>query len=411
MPEPDIRVAMFLPPDDTLRVWELRDELRPTMRWHEMMHADHASAFTVAKVARLDLLRTIRESLDRAMREGRTFEAWKTSLVPELKRAGWWGMVSDADVTGTTEPVIVNERRLQTIFRTNIRMSQAAGRWAKIQREKDRFPFLRYLSDHYRKKPRLDHRSWHGVILPVDHPWWQTHFPPNGWGCGCHYEQLTKAEMDSRGLSVSTPPDDGPPRPFFAAASDRPILVPPGIHPGFSYNPGTAHLRAVADKAATSIARAENEGLEAAARETLERIVADPAFDQFVALPEGEFPFAWINQARRGDIAAQSGMVRFSASAHAHIFDDRGRSELGSDRLREVAAIISQPRAVFRERGNHLVYFGAGANGDLYQVIVKTTGDRSRNYLSSVYRANRRSIERKRRSADSELLFEVAGDE
>ena len=61
MTQPDIRLTMFLPPDDTLRVWELRDELRPSMRWHEMMHEDHAAAFTVSKVAELDLLRAIRE--------------------------------------------------------------------------------------------------------------------------------------------------------------------------------------------------------------------------------------------------------------------------------------------------------------------------------------------------------------
>ena len=23
-------------------------------------------------------------------------------------------------------------------------------------------------------------RAWHGTVLPVDHPFWQTHFPPNG---------------------------------------------------------------------------------------------------------------------------------------------------------------------------------------------------------------------------------------
>ena len=28
-------------------------------------------------------------------------------------------------------------------------------------------------------------RPEHGVILPVDHPWWKRHYPPNGWKCRC----------------------------------------------------------------------------------------------------------------------------------------------------------------------------------------------------------------------------------
>ena len=34
-------------------------------------------------------------------------------------------------------------------------------------------------------RTRPEHRAWHGLILPIDHPLWDTHYPPNGWGCRC----------------------------------------------------------------------------------------------------------------------------------------------------------------------------------------------------------------------------------
>lgn len=376
---PDIRLQMFLPADDQLRVWDLRDELKPTVRWDEMMHQDHATAFTVAKVARLDILRSIRASLDRAMREGRTFEAWKADLVPELKKIGWWGLVTDADITGTHKPVIVNERRLQTIFRTNIRMSQAAGRWAKIQREKHIAPFLRYISDHFRKDPRLDHRSWHGVILPVDHPWWQTHFPPNGWGCGCRYQQLSQDMMDARGWTVSDPPDDGPATPFYAAARTKPIMVPPGISPGFGYNPGTAHLRAVADKAMASIERAADAGLIGPARQTVRDIVADPAFDQFLALPDGAFPVAVLDDAERLRIQAKSPLVVLPTNVYRKQLGEmpeisRGHPELSVDDYRQLPYLIERALVIAQDGDSKLIYFSSGSR--LYKVVVRQDDDK-----------------------------------
>lgn len=411
MTAPDIRLTMFLPPDDTLRVWDLRGELRTTVRWHEMMNEDHAAAFTVAKVAQLDLLREIRASLDDALRNGRTFESWKAELVPQLQKAGWWGMVTDPALTGTDQPVLVNERRLQTIFRTNVRMSQAAGLWAKIQREKDVLPYLRYLSDHYRKEPRKDHRSWHGLILPVDHPWWLTHFPPNGWGCKCLVMQVSEDLMRLRKWQVGTPPDDGPDTLFFAAGRKEPLRVPAGVHPGFGYNPGVAHLRAVADKTLNSIRLAEEAGLEAPARKLVADLLADPAFEQFIALPDQPFPFAWLDSEKRNWIGAERGLIQFSKATRDHIVIDRQRDHLTMAHFRLAASLIDRPLYVFRERGTHLVIFGRSPEGRIYRVVVKTTADRSENYLSTIYPSDQRGIAAKMRSADSELVYQAAADE
>ena len=297
--------SIFLDPVDTVRAWEARGQLQPTVRWSEMMHEQHAVAFTVAKIAKLDVLRQVQASLDGVIRNGGTFEEWKSGIMPELQRAGWWGAVRNADLTGTDQTVLVNERRLRTIYDTNVRMSLATGNWLRVQRQKDVLPFLRYLASTSEHKRPL-HKLWYGVTLPVDHPWWQTHFPPNGWGCKCNYRQISQREMDRKGWSI-TPEDQiagGPPQQFIPAVGD-PIMVPAGIDPGFSYNPGTAHLKAAAAKAANSIQQALDVGLDQAARQTLQEIVADAAFEQFLALPDPGFPVMILDDRLRDVLGAK----------------------------------------------------------------------------------------------------------
>ena len=366
----DIRLTMFLPPDDTLRVWELRGDLRPSVRWHEMMHEDHATAFTVAKVAKLDTLRSIRQSLDTALREGRTFEAWKSDLVPELKKAGWWGTVADRDITGTDEPVIINERRLQTIFRTNVKMSQAAGAWAKIQREKEGFPYLRYRSDHFRKDPRADHRSWHGLILPVDHPWWLAHFPPNGWGCGCRTQQITEGRMRREGWTVSEPPNDGPDRLFYAAGRSAPLRVPAGIAPGFGYNPGTAHLRAVAAKVNASVDAAVAAGLTVPARRMVEELVADPAFNQFRALPDMPFPVQILDLEQARALGSTGQIVRLSLDTLTK--QEEKRANVTDAEYRYIPNMLMKPDLIEPQKNRRTAFYSE-IDGRWYRAAVKTT--------------------------------------
>ncbi|MFN3370999.1 MAG: phage minor head protein [Sphingomonadaceae bacterium] len=267
---PTIRAALDLPPDDALRAFRARDELGFSVSWRDFEPEEHARAFTVAKIARLDLLSTVRESLDRALAEGQTFEQWRARIEPELRRAGWWGLVQDPALTGTSDPVFVGERRLRTIFATNMRVSRAAGQWARIQAAKDARPWLRY-SAVLDNRTRPQHAAWHGIILPVDHPFWRTHFPPNGWNCRCQVIQLSDRDLERQGWSPTPedrlPPMDptggmyfGQPRAFRAKL--------PGIDHGWNYNPGAESLMALAERAEAAVLRAEAAGLAEAAEET-----------------------------------------------------------------------------------------------------------------------------------------------
>ncbi len=134
-------------------------------------------------------------------------------------------------------------RRLQIIYDTNLRSAHAAGRWQQIERSKSTRPFLRY-SAVLDTRTRPAHRAWHGKILPVDDPFWSTHYPPNGWRCRCTVIQYSQAQLDSRGWSVSEPPNNGSVT-YTNPRTGEISQVPRGIDPGFGWNPGKSRLAAL----------------------------------------------------------------------------------------------------------------------------------------------------------------------
>ncbi|MFY9350069.1 MAG: phage minor head protein [Sphingobium sp.] len=387
--------SIFLKPDDVVRAFEARGTLQPTVAWSEMMHGNHAVAFTVAKIAKLDLLRALQTSIGGTIRDGGTFEEWKSGIMPELRKAGWWGAVSNRELTGTDDTIIVNTRRLKTIYGTNVRMSMAAGHWTRIQRQKDVYPYLRYLPSTSEHKRPL-HKTWYGILLPVDHPFWQTHFPPNGWGCKCHFEQVSERKMKRMGWTVT--PDDKLPQGArqFVPASGEPIMVPDGIDPGFSYNPGTAHLRAITAKTVASLRDAVDAGLDAEADRTLRDIVADAAFDQFLAAPHGAFPVAILDPAQQAAMQARSRVIVMPAGVYRKQRGDapeisRGHPELTTDDYRLLPDIMARALVVAQQGNSKLIFF-ADAAGNIWKAVVRQdTGDELP-VLVSFHRSRPRNI-------------------
>ena len=102
--------------------------------WRDIWQEEHAVAFTVAKAASIDLLQDIRNEVEKALVSGETFESFKQNLKPKLVERGWWGRANMQDpLTGEVKEVqLGSTRRLKTIYRTNIDMAYAAGRWEEI---------------------------------------------------------------------------------------------------------------------------------------------------------------------------------------------------------------------------------------------------------------------------------------
>ncbi|MDO5654750.1 MAG: phage minor head protein [Flavobacteriaceae bacterium] len=81
-----------------------------------------------------------------------------------------------------------NKNWLKTEYHQTIATAQMAAKWEDIQRTKDLYPNLRYVTVGD-ERVRAQHRQWDGIVLPIDHPWWKTHLPPNDWSCRCDVER------------------------------------------------------------------------------------------------------------------------------------------------------------------------------------------------------------------------------
>ena len=209
--------------------------------WRDTSADRHLVSFTVAKAAEMDILRDIRDAVDRAIAAGATFGQFRDDLEPLLRRRGWWGrQVMTDPVTGRTGTVQLGSvRRLRIIFDTNIRMSYARGRWERIERVAENRPWLLY-SAVLDERTRPRHRAWHGTLLRWDHPFWQSHYPPNGWKCRCGVRQLSDSDVRRLGISPSDapPPDWDEMRAWRNRRTGRIHQVPRGIDPGFQFNAG-----------------------------------------------------------------------------------------------------------------------------------------------------------------------------
>lgn len=340
MPDPvKIGALIHLPPTETVRAFEARGDLQPTVRWDDMWEEDHARAFTVAKVAKLDLLETIRASLADAAGNGMTFEQWKAQLVPQLQAAGWWGRVVNPDITGTDQPVMIGPRRLATIFNTNMRVSRAAGQWARIQDRKDVAPYLRYTAVMDARTRPL-HRLWHGTILPVDDPWWQTHFPPCGWNCRCWTVQLGERELHRFGWKPNKDaPAEGPMKDYVRGGTGEVVKVPAGIDPGWGYNPGAASMRGIADKAIATLQQTAGADL-AGARAVLDELVGSPAFPAAMGQPDTTFPVMVLDQAISALVNSEARVAALPAETYA------ARPEVTIEQWRQLPSLGASPDIV-----------------------------------------------------------------
>ena len=70
----------------------------------------------------------------------------------------------------------------------------SADNWHSFSDNENLF-LLQYRTAHD-ERVRASHRVLDGITLPKSHPFWQTHYPPNGWGCRCHVVQVLRKKYE-----------------------------------------------------------------------------------------------------------------------------------------------------------------------------------------------------------------------
>lgn len=257
-------------PREVLQYWKQKG-LKVGFAWQDVWREEHDLAFTIAKVMRDDVLEAMRGELERAFNEGIPFERFVKEVEPRLRELGWWDEHEVVDPQTGKVAKVNPPRRLKTIYETNMRTSRAVGQWERAQRNKDTRPYLLYEvgpSEHHREQ----HLAWHGLLLPIDDPFWSFGVPPLGWGCKCTIRTVSKREyrelvrdgilegepepvLDDEGLPtghvvqrsvpVKTESPDVPLVPWQNKRTGEVVLTRQGIDPGFDKLPGEGRLAAL----------------------------------------------------------------------------------------------------------------------------------------------------------------------
>ncbi|EGJ49040.1 phage minor head protein [Desulfocurvibacter africanus] len=391
-----------------------RKDLKPSFSYKDVWREEHATNFVVAKAMQLDVLTEIRAEVDRALAEGRTLQQFQKDLKPRLESLGWWGRKDMVDpLTGEEREVqLGSPRRLRTIYRTNMRTARAAGQWERIERTKQGLPYLLYQLGPSREH-RPEHVAWHGLLLPVDDPFWTTHLPPNGWGCKCRVRQVTKTEAERiKRDGVQIPgaqeldPETGLPtgrlvKRRMPVRTDSPTItrrewinkrtgevqrVPVGLDPGWDYNPGVSgRLGQALEQMAGKLETAHKADAAGSVRE----LVRSPVFGEWMRNPRGEFPLAVIQDADASRIGASAHVVRFSRDSWEK--QNREHPELEPQEYAAVQDAVEQGRAV-KDGERSLVYLLEDATG--YVAVVKATLSGKALFLTSFRRLSRDAVKR-----------------
>jgi SPP1 gp7 family putative phage head morphogenesis protein len=254
---PDLYTALNLPPAKAMEYFTAKGYTL-SWDWHDVWQDAHAHAFTVAKVARMDILQDIRDSVNKAIEDGITFTEFRKQLEPTLRAKGWWGkqMLMDENGQGT-QVQLGSPWRLRTIYDTNVQTAYMAGRYkSQIDNADDR-PFWQFVVVLDSRTSRIC-TPLAGLVFRYDDPIWDSLYPPNHWRCRTRVRALSADDLDDAGIStessegklyvaqrqVSKSSDKVVDVTGYRAASGKTIEP----DPGWSYNPGKAKWAPDLDK-------------------------------------------------------------------------------------------------------------------------------------------------------------------
>lgn len=201
----------------------------PTERWDDIARAAHDRAFIVAGVTKADLLADLHDAVQASIDEGKSIAWFREQFDAIVQKHGWTDFTGSGSAGGVAW-------RTRIIYATNMSTSYAAGRWAQLNDPGliTLRPYLKYHHADGVMHPRPLHVAWNGLVLPRDHPFWQTHYPPNGWMCHCYASASSQKDYDAAIAKGQAAPPDG-----WDEVSPR-TGAEVGIDKGFDYAPGAS---------------------------------------------------------------------------------------------------------------------------------------------------------------------------
>ncbi|MBI0177572.1 PBECR2 nuclease fold domain-containing protein [Bartonella apis] len=208
---------------------------QPTKHWRDLEGRTHDRAFVIAGATKDAFLNDMKDALIDALKNGKRLEEFANQFEAIVAKHGWTGWTGEKTPKGRAW-------RARVIFETNIRTAYAAGRWKQMTDPKlvKVRPFWQYKHGFLRtpKMPRKDHVALDGIVLDWNNPIWRVIYPPNGWGCSCGVQPLSRRQLERLG---KTGPDETPVLTYRKVKDPKTgetLEVPNGISFGWDHAPG-----------------------------------------------------------------------------------------------------------------------------------------------------------------------------
>lgn len=205
---PKASFLLGLEPKEAIEYLHQKKLLASKVFKKELYDSALARATTISKLTDLDITRDIYGSMEKARREGKSFNEWKKTLVGDLERKGWVYGHDKAISRGIDGKLLADPktgehfgtpRRLNTIYRTNMQQAYSAARYQRYMDNVDNRPYWQY-SAVGDKRTRPAHQALNGKIYRYDDPFWATFYPPNGFNCRCTVIALSERDLKRKGI-------------------------------------------------------------------------------------------------------------------------------------------------------------------------------------------------------------------
>ena len=93
----DFARLQSLPPAEAITYKAGRELVGETYSWADLWQGEHARAFTVSRLARVDLLEALQQSLAKSVAGYLTRRDWLKYTQKLLENSGWWGKKTVTD--------------------------------------------------------------------------------------------------------------------------------------------------------------------------------------------------------------------------------------------------------------------------------------------------------------------------
>jgi SPP1 gp7 family putative phage head morphogenesis protein len=111
-----------------------------------------------------------------------------------MAEKGWYG----GDGHKADEKKYINWRA-RLMYDTNMKTAYAQAHYRKQLQGSELRPVWVYRSKLVGDNRRADHIALHGRAFRYDDSFWDTYYPPNGWGCECYVTTESEAGGGERG--------------------------------------------------------------------------------------------------------------------------------------------------------------------------------------------------------------------